>query len=309
VLNEKPSDPPNRRPQPFDQPLMSAATRRSRARTASRGTPDSRNAQERMRILAELGPGFLHDIRNLLAIMACCTEKARKRSTDLTADALLPLETAIFSAGELTRTFSQLLNTRSGASSLTGKTSANDRLVALQPILKRVVSQATVEYGLQASDLAEISTAPAEFDSAILNLAINARDAFRSVRSPNPVLRITTRSLSVRGQDGKRHRILDVCVRDNGPGMDGQTLADATKPYFTTKGAQGTGLGLYQVRHFCEARGGRLSIRSARGVGTAVHLLLPCIGPERQPLSDMVPIRLPAGTGGQPIIISRTDSE
>src|SRR6185437_8515324 len=136
VLNEKPSDSPNRRPQPFDQSLMSAAIRRGRTRTASRATPDSRNAQERMRILAELGPGFLHDIRNLLAIMACCTEKARKRGSELTAESLLPLETAIFSAGELTRTFGHLLNNRSGASGLSAKTSTSGRLVALQPILK-----------------------------------------------------------------------------------------------------------------------------------------------------------------------------
>ncbi|HET6607541.1 MAG TPA: ATP-binding protein [Rhodopila sp.] len=262
-----------------------------------------------MRILAELGPGFLHDIRNLLAIMACCTEKARKRGSELTAESLLPLETAIFSAGELTRTFGHLLNNRSGASGLSAKTSTSGRLVALQPILKRVVSPAGLDYGLQALNVGEISACPAEFDSVILNLAINARDAFRVTCPSDPIVRVTTRCLSVRGQDGKCRRFVDVCIRDNGPGMDGQTLANAAKPYFTTKDEQGTGLGLYQAKRFCEASGGRLRIDSARGLGTAVHLLLPCVSADRQALSDMVPIGLPAGVRAQPIIISRTANE
>jgi signal transduction histidine kinase len=260
--------------------------------------PESRKTLERMRILAELGPGFLHDIRNLLAVMACCTERARKRSTELTAESLLPLETAIFSAGELTRTFGSLLSNQSSASSRAAMTQANARLIALLPMLKRVVSQANLDYGLQAPDVAQISACPAEFDSVILNLAINARDAFRIARTSDPVVRITTRGLSVRGQDGQCHRILDVCVRDNGPGMDKQTQANAAKPYFTTKGPQGSGLGLYQVERFCKALGGRLKIESVSGVGTAVHLLLPYAVVERRTLPDMSPIRLPAGARG-----------
>jgi signal transduction histidine kinase len=78
--------------------------------------------------------------------------------------------------------------------------------------------------------------------------------------------------------------------------MAGRTLANATKPYFTTKGAQGTGLGLYQARRFCEAMGGRLKIQSATGLGTAVHLLLPYAASERRALPDMAQITLPSGT-------------
>ncbi len=297
MLNEEPSDPPDRRTQLFDKPHISKKSlRRSRPRPAARPMPDSRSTLERMRILAELGPGFLHDIRNLLAVMACCTERARKRSTELTPEALLPLETAIFSAGELTRTFGQLFSSQSSASSQAAITSTNARLNALLPMLKRVVSQAELDYGLRAPDAAQILACPAEFDSAVLNLVINARDAFRIARISDPVVRITTRSLSVRGQDGKCHRILDVSVRDNGPGMDRQTLANAAKPYFTTKGAQGSGLGLYQVKRFCEAMGGRLKIESASGFGTSVHLLLPSAGTERQTSPDMLPIRLPPGS-------------
>jgi signal transduction histidine kinase len=165
-------------------------------------------------------------------------------------------------------------------------------------MLKGVISHTNLDYRLQAPDVAQISACPAEFDSVILNLTINARDAFRIAGTSDPVVRITTRSLSVRGQDGKCHRILDVCVRDNGPGMDGQTLANAANPYFTTKGPQGSGLGLYQAKRFCEAMGGRLKIESVSGFGTAVHLLLPYAGAERQALHDMSPISLPASAHG-----------
>jgi signal transduction histidine kinase len=298
VLNDKPGELPDRRTQSFDMSHISNNVRRSRARPAARLPPESRNTLERMRILAELGPGFLHDIRNLLAVMACCTERARKRSTELTAEALLPLETAIFSAGELTRAFGSLLSSQSSAPSQSAVTETHARLIALRPMLQHVVPQADLDYGLQATSVPQISACPAEFDSVILNLAINARDAFLSALTSDPVVRITTRGFSVRGQDGHSHRILDVCVCDNGPGMDRETLANATKPYFTTKGPQGSGLGLYQAKRFCEAMGGRLKIESVSGSGTAVHLLLPCTGAERQILPGMSPISLPAGARG-----------
>jgi hypothetical protein len=68
VLRETPGGLPDRRAETFDKSPLSKRARANRTRPAPRSKPDSTNTLERMRILAELGPGFLHDIRNLLAV-------------------------------------------------------------------------------------------------------------------------------------------------------------------------------------------------------------------------------------------------
>jgi PAS domain S-box-containing protein len=124
-------------------------------------------------------------------------------------------------------------------------------------------------------DLPAAKVDPNQLEMAILNLAVNARDAM----AEGGVLRISVAAENV----GPKHRsglpagrYLCLSVADTGTGMDEATLKRAVEPFFSTKGiGKGTGLGLSMVHGLASQLGGALTIRSALGVGTHVELWLP----------------------------------
>lgn len=111
-----------------------------------------------------------------------------------------------------------------------------------------------------------VEAVPGWLEQALLNLALNARDAL----SAGGQLTISTRAS--RG-------LLQLEVSDTGAGMTPQVLARAFEPYFTTKGAQGTGLGLSTVRDLVRQMGGEVVAESAPGMGTTVRITLRCVPP------------------------------
>ncbi|WP_205479510.1 PAS domain S-box protein [Sphingomonas arenae] len=126
-----------------------------------------------------------------------------------------------------------------------------------------------------APDLPPAKADPNQLEMALLNLAVNARDAMPEGGS----LRISAESATV----GRQHRsglrpgrYLQLSVADTGIGMDEATLARAVEPFFSTKGVgKGTGLGLSMVHGLASQLGGAVTIRSTQGVGTNVELWLP----------------------------------
>jgi CheY-like chemotaxis protein len=110
----------------------------------------------------------------------------------------------------------------------------------------------------------------AQLELALLNLVVNARDALPD----GGRVVIAARADAV--CSGAGARFLGLSVRDEGTGMDEETLARAIEPFFTTKGVgKGTGLGLSMVQGMVEQCGGRIEITSALGAGTTVELWLP----------------------------------
>jgi PAS domain S-box-containing protein len=107
---------------------------------------------------------------------------------------------------------------------------------------------------------------PGQIQTALLNLAINAADAMPD----GGTLLIESRAIV---QAGRPWVCLD--VTDTGTGMDEATLARAVEPFFSTKGLNGTGLGLSMVQGFAEQSGGTLAVASSLGQGTTVSLYLP----------------------------------
>jgi PAS domain S-box-containing protein len=115
---------------------------------------------------------------------------------------------------------------------------------------------------------------PGQLQTALLNLAINAAHAMPH----GGTLAIEARRQSAGGQGWAC-----VTVADSGTGMDAATLAQAVDPFFTTKGLDGTGLGLSMVQGFAEQSGGRLQLHSTLGQGTTVELWLPIIAAQAPP--------------------------
>jgi len=121
-----------------------------------------------------------------------------------------------------------------------------------------------------------------QLETALVNLATNARDAMGGGRSADgarsviPVLRLSAAADDGAAAELPAGRYVRIDVSDTGPGMDPGMLEHATEPFFTTKARErGTGLGLAMARGFAEQSGGKLMLRSQAGQGTTASLLLP----------------------------------
>ena len=261
--------------------------------TIHREAAESRARQaQRMEAVGQLTAGIAHDFNNLLTAVLGSLQLLRKR---------LP-------AGD--QRTARLLNTaEQGAqrgAALTQRLLAFGRSQALRPV---AVDLPTVVEGL--SDLlcnslggsVRIETrfpnakVPALVDAgqlelALLNLAVNARDAMPG----GGVLTISAREERVdAGSDLLPGRYAVLSITDTGAGMDPTTLARCVEPFFTTKGVgKGTGLGLSMVHGLAAQSEGKLVLRSRVGEGTAAELWLPRaeVGAEESPaasLSDLPP--------------------
>lgn len=130
-----------------------------------------------------------------------------------------------------------------------------------------------------ASDLPSARADPNQLEMALLNLAVNARDAMPD----GGQLTIIARDERIRDAHAsgvEPGHYLRLCVKDDGAGMDAATLRRATEPFFSTKGVgKGTGLGLSMVHGLAAQLGGGLAIESEPGRGTTITLWLPVSAP------------------------------
>jgi signal transduction histidine kinase len=162
------------------------------------------------------------------------------------------------------------------------RTNLNQLLHEFKPIVLRAIDD-KITYGtFLAPDLPDCRTDPAHFQSAILNVVINARDAMPE----GGQLAITTAETTLgtedlRGNDDAHPgRFVSVSVQDNGSGMTPDVLARVFEPFFTTKEVgKGSGLGLSQVYGFARQSGGHVTLRTTPGAGTCVTILLPAVAP------------------------------
>jgi CheY-like chemotaxis protein len=149
----------------------------------------------------------------------------------------------------------------------------------MEDMLRRSIGeQIQFELALQPG-LPTVKTDRNQLENALLNLAINARDAMPK----GGLIRITTSSRELDASYAAMHpdvipgQYVMVSVSDNGTGMPMEIVAKAFDPFFTTKPiGQGTGLGLSMIYGFAKQTGGHASIHSVMGEGTTVNLYLPC---------------------------------
>jgi CheY-like chemotaxis protein len=147
----------------------------------------------------------------------------------------------------------------------------------MEDLLKRALGPGVRLVKNFPDDLPMISIDSNQLELALLNLAVNARDA---MPLGGDVV-VTAAEASAKTGDLPRgltpRDYVRISVRDNGVGMDAATLARATEPFFTTKGpGKGTGLGLSMVQGLAAQSGGLLHISSEPGFGTSIGLFLPC---------------------------------
>ncbi|MDY6944364.1 MAG: ATP-binding protein [Pseudomonadota bacterium] len=142
----------------------------------------------------------------------------------------------------------------------------------------RVLLGTTIRLRLRATgEVSRVFMDAAQFERMMLNLVLNARDAMPGGGS----LVIDYQDAVVGDEDDERATYVAICVRDTGVGMDEQTRLNAFKPFFTTKGDRGTGLGLVIVDQIVSRAGGRVKIDSEVGRGTTIQIYLPRIAAAR----------------------------
>jgi two-component system NtrC family sensor kinase len=151
----------------------------------------------------------------------------------------------------------------------------NQHLPELKDLLNRSLrGDITTEVELPGRSCA-IKVDPNELELALLNLAVNARDAMPG----GGVLRITAEPVELEGkpsEEGLHGEFVAIRVADSGSGIPPEVLPQVFEPFFTTKDVgKGTGLGLSQVHSFAKQAGGAVTIASTVGRGTVVTLYLP----------------------------------
>jgi CheY-like chemotaxis protein len=165
--------------------------------------------------------------------------------------------------------------------------SINGLVTGLSELIHRTLGETIAVETVLAAGLWRVEVDPNELESAILNLAVNARDAMPE----GGRLTIETANSHIDDAYAVSHvevlpgQYVAISVSDTGAGMDARTMAQAFEPFFTTKPVgKGTGLGLSQVYGFVKQSGGHVKIYSEPGQGTTVKIYLPrLIGEATEP--------------------------
>jgi PAS domain S-box-containing protein len=245
--------------------------------TDSRETEAQLRQAQKMEAVGQLTGGVAHDFNNLLAVIMGNAELLQEALRD--RPELLELVDVILQAGERGAGVVEQLLSFSRRQLLSPRPVQLDATVdALAPLLRATLgSRIRLEIDL-AQGLPPARVDPGQFENALLNLVVNARDALDVGGSVRIELDCREHRLELRsGEDLlPAGHYLELAVIDDGSGMEAGVLARAFDPFFTTKEpGRGTGLGLSMVFGFARQSGGLARIDSRPGAGTRVSLLLP----------------------------------
>ena len=243
-------------------------------RTEARALQHQFQQSQKMEVVAKLTAGLSHDFNNLLAVIISNLEMLETRVNDdgMSPDLVAAAMRASMSGVALNRKL--LAFSREQSLALEGL-DLGQELQFLQPLLQ-VTLQEQITYRLDApDDLWPVLADRALLQSALLNLAVNARDAMGDKGS----LTITAGNVHLSSEQGKGGLVgefVAIEVADDGEGMDQETITQAFQPFFTTKGfGEGSGLGLSMVYGFVKQSGGHVEIDSTPGQGTRITIYLP----------------------------------
>ena len=246
-------------------------------REAQRALDEARDAivqAQKMEAIGKLTGGVAHDFNNLLAVIMGSLDLARRRMAN-GADISRYIDNAM-TAAERGATLTQRMLAFARKQELALQAVDAHALVrGMAELLRTTLGAAIVVESRFPPMLAPVLADPAQLELALLNLAVNARDAMPGGG------RILFEAAGISISADERPDLpagdyVRLSVIDEGEGMDAQTMERAREPFFTTKGVgKGTGLGLSMVHGYIQQCGGSLTITSEPGLGTSVSLWLP----------------------------------
>ncbi len=262
--------------------------------TERRALEDAFRHARKMETVGQLTGGVAHDFNNLLTVILGNVDLIQRRCGEgfPFARQVKAIRQATERGAALTR---QLLAFSRRQRLDPAAVDLNDLVRDFSPLIKQAVGEA-VSVSLELADApACVHIDPAQLESALLNLAVNARDAMDGAGDL---------TIAVKAEPGGLHRLV---VRDTGPGMAPDVVSRIFEPFFTTKDVgKGSGLGLSQVYGFVRQSGGDVTVVTAPGEGAAFEITLPAIDPpDRVETAPGAPSE--AATGSEHILVVEDD--
>ncbi|TPK94172.1 response regulator [Mesorhizobium sp. B2-4-12] len=239
---------------------------------------------QKMEAVGQLTGGIAHDFNNMLAVILSAMNLAQRKLKRGENDIEKFIEAATDAASRAANLTSRLL-AFSRLQPLAPQVVDTNRLVTgMSDLLRRALGEGIRIETVLAGGLWKTHADPSQIENAILNLAVNARDAMDNdgkltIETANSYLDEAYASTHAEVAPGQ---YVMIAVTDTGAGMSPEVIAKAFEPFFTTKPVnKGTGLGLSQVFGFVKQSGGHVNIYSEPGEGTTIKIYLPrFFGPE-----------------------------
>ena len=246
--------------------------------SAREKTESALRQSQKMEAIGQLTGGLAHDFNNLLTAISGSMSLIERRLSDGRSGAERYIRAAQ-DAARRAATLTQRLLAFSRQQTLDPKpTDANKLIAGMEELIRRTVGPNVEVEVVGAGGLWPIKVDPAQLESSLLNLCINARDA---MAPDGGQLMIETANKWLNGRAAREHdlptgQFVSICVTDTGTGMTPDVIEKAFEPFFTTKPiGHGTGLGLSMVYGFVRQSGGQVKIYSEVGNGTTMSLYFP----------------------------------
>jgi PAS domain S-box-containing protein len=274
---------------------------------------------QKMEAIGQLTGGVAHDFNNLLTVIMGGLETIARQLRSLPEGAA--------ETGRITRALAMAQQGAQRAAALTARLLAFARRQPLDPkpieasrlvsgladLLQRTLGETIALETVSGAGLWKAQADPGELENALINLAVNARDAM-----PNGG-RLTIETTNAYLDESYVDELAEpvpagqyvlIAVSDTGVGMSQETLERIFEPFFTTKEAgKGTGLGLSQVYGFVRQTGGHIRVYSELGHGTTVKIYLPRLTTDEAPMPARPPAPEAALQGGEDTILVVEDHD
>jgi len=225
---------------------------------------------EKLDAIGKVASGFAHDFGNLLMAVQINLDSMRGLVTGEAKEALRLAQAEVERGTEAIR--SLMIFARQGSLE-TEIVDAKARIEQMRALLQQAIgAHSTLDMSME-DGLWPIEINANQLELALLNLAVNARDAM----SDGGKLCIVARNVALAGApDGLTGDFVEILITDTGTGMPSEIAANVFEPFYTTKDeGKGTGLGLSQVYGFAKNCGGTGTVTSALGHGTTVSIYIP----------------------------------
>ncbi|SFS00794.1 ATP-binding protein [Sphingomonas jatrophae] len=255
---------------------LSDANAALRAEAETRAAAEAQLRQiQKMEAVGQLTGGIAHDFNNMLAVVVGGLDLARRRLGTQAPDAARHLDNALEGANRAAALTRRLLAFARAEPLLPEGVDPTRLIGGMSDLIDRTLGE-RIEVVVQAPAAPwHVWCDPGQLENAILNAAVNARDAMEGEGR----LTIATTNVTLRAGevgDAPAGDYVRIDIADTGCGMPPELAERVFEPFFTTKPVgKGTGLGLSQIFGFARQSGGEVAIRSAVGTGTTLSLLLP----------------------------------
>jgi PAS domain S-box-containing protein len=259
--------------------VVSAIVAEAVETTARREAEHALQQAQKIEAIGQLTGGIAHDFNNILTIITGNVEVVKMligdpQSSDKAMRALDNALKGVLSAASLTQ---RLLAFARRQPLITEPVDCAERIAGMSDMLKRTLGE-IIRLRVIGSSVWSVELDPAQLEAAVLNLAVNARDAMP--RGGTLTIELSNTHLDAGGAlrlpDLAGGQYVMLRVKDTGEGMSEETMARVFEPFFTTKDVgKGTGLGLSMVYGFVKQSGGQVLLESTLGVGTAITLFFP----------------------------------